>query len=129
MIWDNLMWIWYDIICYHTRRHRIKWYDIIWYSKRWYEIRYISTLQDVAVELGTVSEFTVGASAPLAQTETETVADIVELALAIAASLPDSLCDKEIIFLIPQEAGVVGWGGDWDWGDTQMEGSGYICRE
>ena len=71
-----------------------------------HDLGFISTLQEVEVELGTVSEFDGVVSSALAHTETFVVT--VELVLATAASLPDNLCDREIIFLIPQEAGVVG---------------------
>ena len=92
----------YDVI------HDVIRFDLIWQEnvKEGHDLGFISTLQEVEVELGTVSEFDGVVSSALAHTETFVVT--VELVLATAASLPDNLCDREIIFLIPQEAGVVG---------------------
>ena len=92
----------YDVI------HDVIRFDLIWQENvnEGHDLGFISTLQEVEVELGTVSEFDGVVSSALAHTETFVVT--VELVLATAASLPDNLCDREIIFLIPQEAGVVG---------------------
>ena len=70
----------------------------------------ISTLQEVDVELGVTSNPIWGRSALLQLV----FRDVVAVALVVEVSLPDSLCDSEIMFLMPHEAGVVDWG--WDWG-------------